>query len=125
LGIRINAPPDEEEVQKIQRPKKKIPTEFTVPTVDLAKTEILGVGLQEGKVKSGNNTTFDITPYDNEGKKLGKTTDKWDVNIKDPYENSIPFDLIENEDGTITVSYQPLNSGKHEIEITCYYFFNF
>jgi filamin len=120
IGIRINAPPDEEEIQKIVRPNKKLPTsEIEIPTADLSKTDILGVGLQEGKVKSGDTTSFDIVPIGTDGKKLGKSSDQWDVKIKGPFETSVPFNLVENEDGSYSVDYKPLYSGEHEIQISC------
>jgi hypothetical protein len=50
-----------------------------------------------------------------------KTTggDNFDVHVEDPSFNIIPAQVVDNRDGTWSVTYQPTDPGKYHIDVIC------
>jgi len=83
--------------------------------IDAIKTDAYGPGLEGGHSKKP--THFTIVAKNKKGDPVGAGGDRFDVKITDPYNSDIKTETVDNKDGTYTVSYRPLDNGKHTITV--------
>jgi len=75
-----------------------------------------GPGL-EGATQ-GEPATFTIEARDRLGQRIKTGGDPFKVDVKGPYNRDVDVKQVDNNDGTHTVTYTPIDHGKHEIKIT-------
>jgi len=77
-----------------------------------------GEGIQDGKVKDNKPTQFTIHAVDHEGNARRDGGDPFVVKIGGPKEPNIHADVVDNGDGTYTVSYAPDKPGPIKIDVS-------
>jgi len=98
-------------------PIKDMPRTIHVKATSAAgKTWADGPGLVSGKVFDNEPTYFTIHSVDHDGKPRNDGGDKFDVKIKGP--RDIRPEVIDNNDGTYTVKYEPDVAGDYVIDVT-------
>jgi len=81
--------------------------------IDAIQTNAYGPGLEGGVTK--DTTHFTIVAKNKKGDPVGVGGDRFDVKIEGPYDTDIRSETVDNKDGSYTVSYRPLDKGKHTI----------
>jgi filamin len=85
---------------------------------DSGRSYATGEGIEDGKVKDNKPTQFTIHAVDHEGNKRLDGGDPFVVKIGGPQEPKIQADVVDNGDGTYTVSYAPDKPGPIKIEVS-------
>ena len=84
----------------------------------VSAAECLAYGpLLEEKVLDNEPNCFYIQAKDGNGNPITEGGDDFEVDITDPEGNHIKPDVIDNEDGTYTVNYDPDCPGKHHVDV--------
>jgi filamin len=93
---------------------------WTVPVdrapVDVTQTLVHGPGLEGGV--QGEPGVFTIESRDRLGQKIKFGGDPYKVSVKGPFREEEAPKIVDNKDGTYTVTYLPIDYGKHEIAVT-------
>jgi filamin len=93
---------------------------FTVPVdrapADPNHTLVYGPGIERGV--QGEPATFTIEAHDRLGQRIKTGGDPFKVDVKGPYNRDIEAKVRDNHDGTHTVSYVPIDNGKHTVAVT-------
>jgi len=83
--------------------------------VDPSKSKAFGPGLEHPPSKEP--TYFTIVANNRKGDPVGTGADRFDVKITDPYDSEVKSEVVDNRDGTYTVSYRPIDTGNHTIVV--------
>jgi len=92
---------------------------FIVPIeagTDAGNSIAYGPGLEDG-ITDTLPTHFTIQAKDKDGKNMPGGGDPFEVKIQGP-KGPVDSQIKDNEDGTYTVNYQPVDPGKHKIDVT-------
>jgi len=91
---------------------------WTVPVTrsgpDAKNSKAYGPGLVSATV--GQDAPFTIASFNRLGQPIKDGGDKYEVRVKGPYED-VPVDMKDNNDGTYSVKYNPLDAGDHVITV--------
>jgi len=85
---------------------------------DSNNTYAEGPGIEDGKVKDNSPSHFTIHAMDHEGKPRVDGGDPFVVKIGGPQEPNIPADVVDNGDGTYSVTYAAKKTGPIKIEVS-------
>jgi filamin len=77
-----------------------------------------GEGVTDGKVFDNKPAQFTIHAVDHEGNPRVDGGDPFVVKIGGPQEPNIPHDIVDNNDGTYTVTYSPDKTGPIKVEVS-------
>jgi filamin len=83
---------------------------------DAVQSKCYGPGLEGGEAHVP--THFTIEARNKKGDRLHTGGHPFAVAIKDPFNQPLVADLVDNSDGTYTVNYQPADPGEHHVEVT-------
>jgi len=83
-----------------------------VPGTDSANSLVYGPGLEEAY--DTKPAVFYIKARDRDGNDMGHGGDPFEVQVTGP-NGDIPVEVVDNDDGTYTVTYHPSDHGKHTI----------
>jgi len=83
-----------------------------VPGTDANNSLVYGPGLEEAY--DTKPAVFYIKARDRFGNDMGRGGDPFEVQVSGP-NGDIPVDVVDNDDGTYTVTYHPTDHGKHTI----------
>jgi len=84
---------------------------------DAGRSYATGEGVEDGKVKDNKPSQFVIHAVDHEGNPRCDGGDPFEVKIGGPQESNIPAEVVDNGDGTYTVTYAPEKTGPIKIEV--------
>jgi filamin len=94
---------------------------FTVPVdrapVDLHNTRVYGPGV-EGPVTQGEPAVFTIESRDRLNQPIKFGGDAYRVALKGPFREEEAPRVVDNHDGSYTVTYVPVDYGKHVVTVT-------
>ena len=76
-----------------------------------------GPGIEDNKTEDTEEATFTIQAKDRHGKDVKKGGETFDIQLTGPT-GTLETKIVDNNDGSYTVTYQPHDSGKHHAEIT-------
>jgi len=82
---------------------------------DLSNSTAFGPGLQEAAV--GEPANFTIQARNKAGKNIPHGGHPFDVEVLGPDDTPVDVKIIDNKDGTYSVSYHPTDEGKHRVEV--------
>jgi len=85
------------------------------PGIDPSKCIAFGPGLEDGVVDT-RPTSFTIQSKDSNGNNLTEGGDPFEVLINGPDGDMKP-EVVDNNNGTYTVNYQPDTSGEHKVNV--------
>jgi len=91
---------------------------FIVPVkagTDASNSIAFGPGLQNG-IPDTLPATFTIQAKDKDGNNMKKGGDPFEVKIQGP-KGPVPATIHDNDDGTYAVTYNPVDAGKHKIDV--------
>lgn len=77
-----------------------------------------GEGITDGKVFDNKPAQFTIHAVDHEGNPRLDGGDPFVVQIGGPQEPNIPHEIVDNHDGTYTVTYSPDKTGPIKVEVS-------
>jgi filamin len=83
-----------------------------VPGTDASRSIMYGPGLEEAW--DTKPAVFYIKAIDRDGNDMGRGGDPFEVQVTGP-NGDVPVDVVDNDDGTYTVTYHPSQHGKHTI----------
>jgi filamin len=83
--------------------------------VDVTKTKVHGPGIE--RAVQGEPATFYIESHDRLGQRIKFGGDPYRVTIKGPQNNDEDAKLVDNKDGSYTVTYVPTHYGKHTVSV--------
>jgi len=93
---------------------------WTVPVdrapADPNQTVAYGPGLEGGV--QGQPAVFTIEARDRLGQRIKTGGDPFKVAVNGPYNRDVEVQVKDNHDGTHTVTYHPIDHGKHQVNIT-------
>jgi filamin len=84
---------------------------------DPAQTKVHGPGV-DGPVTQGEPTQFTIESHDRLGQRIKFGGDPYKVTLQGPFRREEQPKIVDNHDGSYTVSYLPIDYGKHQVEVT-------
>ena len=76
-----------------------------------------GPGLENGKCNTAEPAEFTIETKNHLGDRVPTAGDCLKAFVEDPTGAELPVDIKDNGDGTYKASYQPLNEGKHKVNV--------
>jgi filamin len=82
---------------------------------DPAHSLVWGPGLED--VYDTKPATFFIKARDRDDNDMGKGGDPFEVQVQGP-KGEVPAKVVDNDDGTYTVTYSPQDHGKHTVYVT-------
>lgn len=82
---------------------------------DANNTLVYGPGLEGGEAHVPG--VFTIEARNKANQPITKGGHPYSVNILDPFGEKVPVDLLDNNDGTYTVTYTPTDAGDYKIEV--------
>jgi hypothetical protein len=85
-----------------------------VPGTDAANSLVYGPGLED--VYDTKPAVFYIKSRDRFGNDMGKGGDPFEVQVQGP-NGDVPAKVVDNDDGTYTVTYNPVEHGKHTVYV--------
>eukprot|EP01012_Entosiphon_sulcatum_P026064 TRINITY_DN3146_c0_g1_i1.p1 TRINITY_DN3146_c0_g1~~TRINITY_DN3146_c0_g1_i1.p1 ORF type:complete len:775 (-),score=58.73 TRINITY_DN3146_c0_g1_i1:71-2395(-) len=78
-----------------------------------------GCGVDGGKkARVGNTLTFTIVGRDSRGDQVDSGGDPFDIKIVNPNGGTVDFSIMDHDDGTYTVGYEPTVVGDHAVHIS-------
>lgn len=84
--------------------------------VDTTKTLVHGPGV-DGPVVQGEPAVFTIESHDRLGQRIKFGGDPYKVAVKGPHREEEPPKIVDNHDGSYTVTYLPIDYGKHVVSV--------
>jgi len=94
---------------------------WTVPVdrvaVDVNQTKVFGPGV-DGPVVQGQEAPFTIEAIHRLGGKINSGGDPFKVVVRGPNNRTLDSPVKDNGNGTYSVSYKPVDYGKHTVEVT-------
>jgi filamin len=84
--------------------------------VDVTKTKVYGPGV-DGPVVQGEPAVFTIESHDRLGQRINFGGDPYKVALKGPYRDEEAPRIVDNHDGSYTVTYVPVDYGKHVVSV--------
>jgi len=104
------------EGRKVADSVYKVPIDHNSKMACPHKSYADGPGLKPGnKVTDPQNFTIHAVYANGQPKKTGG--DLFDVHVEDPHFNVIPAKIVDNGNGTWSVTYQPTEPGKYHIDV--------
>jgi len=82
---------------------------------DPSKFDVFGPGIEKGD--TADPCVFTIVAKNSKGKQLTAGGDPVECQVFDPTGTEITNKVIDNQDGTYTCSYQPLDPGDHKVDV--------
>jgi len=82
---------------------------------DPSQFDVYGPGIEKGD--TADPCIFTIVAKNSKGKQLTKGGDPVEVQVFDPVGAEIPAKIVDNQDGTYTCFYQPLDPGDHKVDV--------
>jgi len=96
---------------------KNSPVDVVIdPGTDASMCTATGPGLEEGNLDTVDSV-FTIQARDRQGKPIKQGGDNFVVDIQGPT-GEVPVKVVDNGDGTYSVSYLPNGAGPHDIAVT-------
>jgi filamin len=83
---------------------------------DPAQSLVFGPGVEDG-VLNTKPTNFTIKARDRNGNDTGKGGEPFEVKVTDQNGRSLDAPVVDNGDGTYTVSYEPTGVGRHKVDV--------
>jgi len=87
------------------------------PGTDASQSIAYGPGLEPGNYDTADKLNFTIEARDKAGKPIKQGGDDFHVDIQGP-EGPLDAEVLDNGDGTYSVSYAPTGPGPHDIAVT-------
>jgi filamin len=85
--------------------------------VDVTQTLVHGPGV-DGPVTQGEPGVFTIESRDRLGQRIKFGGDPYKVTLKGPHREEEAPRIVDNHDGSYTVTYVPVDYGKHQVAVT-------
>jgi len=82
---------------------------------DPSQTLVYGPGIEGGEAH--NPATFTIEARNKFGHPIKKGGHPYTVGVTDPYGEKVPADVVDNRDGTYSVTYLPTDPGDFKVEV--------
>jgi filamin len=82
---------------------------------DPSQFEVFGKGIEGGD--TADPCEFTVVAKNSKGEKLPTGGHAVECEVFGPTGNEIPVKLVDNNDGTYSVSYQPLDPGNHQVDV--------
>eukprot|EP01113_Clastostelium_recurvatum_P015306 TRINITY_DN184_c0_g1_i2.p1 TRINITY_DN184_c0_g1~~TRINITY_DN184_c0_g1_i2.p1 ORF type:complete len:757 (-),score=257.76 TRINITY_DN184_c0_g1_i2:127-2397(-) len=82
--------------------------------LDATNTRVYGPGIEKATTKE--LATFTIEARNQKGDPVGSGGDKFDIKVQGPYDQ-VRAEVVDNKNGTYTVSYRPTDVGPHTITV--------
>jgi len=82
---------------------------------DPSQFDVYGPGLEGGD--TANQATFTVVSKNSKGQPLSQGGHPVDSQVYDPQGNEVSTKIIDNQDGTYTVNYNPRDPGDHKIDV--------
>lgn len=83
---------------------------------DPSQSQVYGPGVEDG-VLNTKPTTFTVRARDKHGNNLNKGGDPFEVKVTDPNGKLLDSPVVDNGDGTYSVSYDPTLAGRHKVDV--------
>jgi len=83
---------------------------------DASNVKAYGPGLEGGVV--GEPANFTIESFNKVGNRVTDGGDAFSVKVQGPHNKDVKVELVDNRDGTYSVSYHPVNHGPHVVAVT-------